>query len=192
MTTLTGRPRTALLVLDVQLGALAATVRRQQVVTNIQLVVDRARALGVPVIWTRHGDQHLPAGSEQWQLVAELRPLDSEALLDKAYSDAFEESELENVLTRLRVGRLIVVGAQTDECVRATLHGAIVRGYDAILVRDAHTTEDQQQWGGIPPEQVITHTNLYWTHHLAPGRTAGTVETGAVDFSDADEPVHSP
>ena len=37
--------------------------------------------------------------------------------------------------------------------------------------------------GRPPPEQVIKHTNLYWTNHRAPGRTAGTVETKDVDFS---------
>lgn len=192
MTTLPGRPRTALLVLDVQRGALTGTLRRDEVVANIQLVLERARAQGAPVIWTRHGDDHLPPGSQEWQLVSELQPLDGEALLDKTYSDAFEESDLEAVLARLHVGRLIVVGAQTDECIRSTLHGAIVRGYDATLVSDAHTTEDQQQWGGIPPEQVITHTNLYWTHHVAPGRTAGTVETRTVDLGAGDVPSSPP
>ena len=79
-------------------------------------------------------------------------------------------------------GRLLVVGAQTDACIRSTLHGALVRGYDTTLVSDAHTTEDQTAWGAPPPEQVIAHTNLYWKYQTAPGRTAGTVETKDVDF----------
>jgi nicotinamidase-related amidase len=86
------------------------------------------------------------------------------------------------VLSGLGVGRLVVVGAQTDACIRSTLHGAFVRGYDATLVSDAHTTEDQTAWGAPPPDQVIAHTNLYWTYQTAPGRTAGTVETKDVDF----------
>ena len=86
------------------------------------------------------------------------------------------------MLAGLGVGRLVVAGAQTDECVRSTLHGAIVRGYDATLVGDAHTTEDQTEWGAPPPDLVIAHTNLYWGNHTAPGRTAGTVATEDVDF----------
>ena len=39
--------------------------------------------------------------------------------------------------------------------------------------------------GGAPPDQVIAHTNLYWTYQTAPGRTAGTVETKDVDFGGA-------
>src|SRR2546421_220372 len=78
---------------------------------------------------------------------------------------------------------VVVTGAQTDECIRSTLHGAIVRGYDALLVSDAHTTEDLTPWGAPPPELVIAHTNLYWTNHRAPGRTAGTATTKEVDFA---------
>jgi nicotinamidase-related amidase len=101
----------------------------------------------------------------------------------KSYGDSFEDTTLETVLSDLGVGRLVVVGAQTDACIRSTLHGAFARGYDATLVSDAHTTEDHTEWGAPPPDQVITHTNLYWTYQTAPGRTAGTVETKDVDFA---------
>jgi len=93
-----------------------------------------------------------------------------------------KDTTLETVLSGLGVGRLVVVGAQTDACVRSTLHGAFARGYDTTLVSDAHTTEDQTSWGAPPPDKVIAHTNLYWTYQTAPGRTAGTVETKDVDF----------
>jgi hypothetical protein len=77
----------------------------------------------------------------------------------------------------------VVTGAQSDECIRGTLHGAIARGYDAILVADAHTTEDLSEWGAPPPDQVIAHTNMYWKYQSAPGRRAGTVATAEVDFA---------
>jgi hypothetical protein len=59
---------------------------------------------------------------------------------------------------------------------------ALARGYDATLVSDAHTTEDQTAWGAPPPDKVIAHTNLYWTYQTAPGRTAGAVDSKDVDF----------
>jgi hypothetical protein len=58
----------------------------------------------------------------------------------------------------------------------------MVRGYDVTLVADAHTTEDQSEWGAPPPELVIAHTNLYWKYHTAPGRTAAVTETKDVTF----------
>ena len=117
-----------------------------------------------------------------WRIVPELEPDDSEPLVEKRYGDSFEDTSLETVLSGLEVGRLLVVGAETDACIRSTLHGALVRGYDATLVSDAHTTNDMSAWGAPPPDQVIAHTNLYWSDQTAPGRTAGTVETKDVDF----------
>ena len=183
MTTLADRPNTALLVVDVQNGNTTGSVNRDAVVANVAGLVQKAREEGVPVVWVQHADDNLPRGSAEWRIVPELSPDDSEPLVEKSYGDSFEDTTLETVLSGLGVGRLVVAGAQTDECVRSTLHGALVRGYDATLVSDAHTTEDLSAWGAPPPEQVIAHTNLYWNDEAAPGRTAGTVETREVDFS---------
>jgi nicotinamidase-related amidase len=182
MTTLENRPNSALLVLDVQNRVVEGTHERDAVVANIGSLVQRARRERVPVVWVQHSDEELARGSDDWRIVSELAPGDAEPLVEKHYADAFEDTTLERVLSGLGVGRLVVVGAQTDECIRSTLHGALVRGYDATLVGDAHTTEDLTAWGAPPPRQVIAHTNLYWAYHKAPGRTAGTVQTEAVDF----------
>ncbi|WKU07468.1 isochorismatase family protein [Micromonospora sp. HUAS LYJ1] len=186
MSTLTDRPHTALLVVDVQNGVVAGAYRRDDVVANVAALVRRARQEGVPVVWVQHSDSRLVRGGDDWRIVPELVPADAEPLVEKLYGDSFEDTELESVLAGLRVGRLVVVGAQTDACVRSTLHGALVRGYDTTLVGDAHTTQDRTQWGAPPPEQVVTHTNLYWSYQKAPGRTAGTVGTKDVDFATTD------
>jgi nicotinamidase-related amidase len=182
MTRLENRPNTALLVVDVQKGVVEGASGRDSVVANIGSLVERARRERVPVVWVQHSDEGLAKGSDDWRIVPELAPDEAEPLVEKSYGDSFEDTILETVLSDLAVGRLVVVGAQTDACIRSTLHGAFARGYDATLVSDAHTTDDQSAWGAPPPEQVIAHTNLYWTYQTAPGRTAGTVETKDVDF----------
>lgn len=182
MSTLPDRHATALLVVDVQNDVVAGAHDRDRVISNISKLVDKARAAGTPVVWVQHSDEGLPRDSDGWQYVAELTRTESEPVVHKSYGDSFEDTDLEQVLAELKVGRLIVAGAQTDACIRSTLHGAVVRGYDATLVSDAHTTEDLTQWGAPPPDQVIAHTNLYWGDHSAPGRTAGTVTTDAVEF----------
>jgi nicotinamidase-related amidase len=182
MTTLDNRPNTALLVVDVQQGVVEGAHERDAVVANVSRLVEKARQERVPVVWVQHSDDNLARGSDEWQLVPELARDDAEPLVEKHYGDSFDDTDLEIVLARLRVGRLVVAGAQTDECIRSTLHGAVVRGYDATLVSDAHTTEDTTAWGAPPPNLVIAHTNLYWSGHSAPGRTAGTVETKDVEF----------
>jgi len=185
MTTLANRPNTALLVIDMQNNALARAHGRNAVVANVAGLVERARREEVPVVWVQHSDEQLARGSDGWQIVPELTPGDAEPLVEKHYGDSFEETTLEAVLAGLGVGRLVVVGAQTDWCVRSTLHGALARGYDATLVSDAHTTEDETEWGAPPPDKVIAHTNLYWEYQVAPGRTAGTVDSRDVDFGGA-------
>lgn len=183
MSTLTDRPNAALLVIDVQNGVVEGAYDRDDVVARIATLVERARAADVDVVWIQHHSDHLPRDSEAWRYVPELVRADAEPLVHKAYGDSFEETTLESVLAERGVGRLFVTGAQTDACVRSTLHGAITRGYDATLVGDAHTTEDLSSYGAPPPDQVIAHTNLYWQDHTAPGRTAGTVTTADVDFT---------
>jgi len=187
MTTLKNRPKTALLVIDVQNGVVDGNHDRDAVVANVGSLVAKARRENVPVVWVQHSDKGLARGTDKWRIVPELNPDDAEPLVEKNYGDSFEDTNLENVLSGLEVGRLVVVGAQTDMCIRSTLHGAFARGYDATLVSDAHTTEDQTAWGAPTPEQVIAHTNLYWTYQTAPGRTAGTVETKDVDFGGTPE-----
>ena len=113
----------------------------------------------------------------------ELPQDDGEPVVHKRYGDSFEDTDLEAVLAERGVGRLVVTGAQTDACIRSTLHGALVRGYDALLVSDAHTTEDLSAYGAPPPDKVIDHTNLYWSFQTAPGREAGTVKTDEVAFA---------
>lgn len=181
MTTLTSRPNTALLVVDVQNGVMAAAHDRDAVVANLATLVGKARAAGVLVVWVQHNSEELVRGEEAWEYVPELVREEREPLVQKSYGDSFEDTELESVLATAGVGRLLVSGAQTDACVRSTLHGAVVRGYDTLLVEDAHTTEDLSAYGAPKPAEVIAHTNLYWSFQSAPGREAGTVTTAEAE-----------
>jgi nicotinamidase-related amidase len=184
MTSLQNRPNTALVVIDMQRGVVADAFEVDRVVANINTLVERARAAEVPVVWVQHADDDLPEGSDAWQYVDELVRADDEPLVHKHYGDSFEETDLESILADRQVGRLVVTGAQTDACIRSTLHGALARGYDATLVGDAHTTEDMREWGGpIGPGEAIAYTNLYWRFSDAPGRSGSTIPTEEVDFT---------
>ncbi|MEV7436037.1 isochorismatase family protein [Streptomyces griseoviridis] len=185
MTTLENRPNTALLVVDVQKGVVGGAHQRDAVVANIAGLVERARREEVPVVWVQHSDEGLTRGSDDWRIVPELTPGDAEPLVEKSYGDSFEDTALETVLSKLGTGRLVVAGAETDACIRSTLHGAFTRGYDVTLVGDAHTAGDKTAWGAPPVEQVIAHTNLYWSFQAAPGRTAGVVAAADVVFGGA-------
>ncbi|MGW6276381.1 isochorismatase family protein [Kribbella sp. NPDC055071] len=184
MSTLADRPGTALMVIDVQNGVVDGSYERDRVVANVSALVSKARAGGVPVIWVQHSSESLVKGSDEWQFVPELKRDESEALVHKIYADSFEDTDLEDVLANAGIGHVVVSGAQTDECIRSTIHGAMVRGYDVTLVGDAHTTEDLSEYGAPTPDQVIAHTNLYWQYHRAPGRTAAVQPTEEVTFTN--------
>ena len=188
MTSLPNRPNTALLIVDVQNGVVANAHNRDGVIANINSLVDKARAEDVPVVWVQHSDDELARDTEPWKYVPELERRESEPLVHKSYGDSFEDTDLEQQLAERGVGRLVVTGAQTDACIRATIHGAFARGYDVTLVGDAHTTEDLTKWGAPPPDEVIAHTNLYWKWESAPGRRGGTVATAEITFDDGEEP----
>jgi nicotinamidase-related amidase len=159
MATLENRPNTALLVIDVQNGVVAGNHERDTVVANVSSLVDKARREHVPVVWVQHAGAEFERNTEEWRIVPELAPDAAEPRVDKDYGDSFEDTTLESVLSDLGVGRLVVVGAQTDACIRSTLRGAFTRGYDATLVGDAHTTEDLTEWGRRrPPRSSRTRT----------------------------------
>jgi nicotinamidase-related amidase len=182
MSSFSDRPNTALVVIDMQRDVVAHAYERERVIANIASLVDDARARQVPVVWVQHSSDELPADSDGWQYVPELVRAGDEPLVHKRYGDSFEDTTLEAELAGRAVGRVVVTGAQTDACIRATIHGAFVRGYDTVLVSDAHTTEDFSEYGLPPVHQVIAHANMYWTWQGAADRTASVVATADVSF----------
>lgn len=156
---------------------------RPRVEANIRSLVDSARAHDVPVVWVQHNDEDMTIGSPGWQLVEGLEPREGEAHIDKQYRNSFESTDLDDVLARLGVGSLLICGAQTNNCVRHTLHGAIDRGYDVALVEDAHTTTDQD-WdnGVITAAATVDEQNRSSLDYRLPGRVC-TLTTAAQAFA---------
>ena len=173
MTRFADRPGTALLVIDVQEDVMSSAWQSPEVVSRIGALVDRARAEGTPVVWVRHEDEDMPACSPSWQIVAALRPSARESIVEKRFRSAFEGTDLDTVFDVLDVGRLVVCGAQSDFCVRHTIHAALEKGYDVALASDAHTTTDAEIDGvTIPAELIVAQQNLATREYVLPGRTS--------------------
>lgn len=182
MTTLSNRPDTALLVIDVQNDVVANGHNREGVLANIDALVTKARSADVPVIWVQHNDEGLPANTEGWQIAHELDPRADETIVHKQNRDSFEETTLEDELAAKNIGHLVVAGSQSDFCVRWTLHGARVRGYDTTLVADAHTTDDPPTDKLPSAAQVIAHTNTIWGTQGGTDLRADVAVTSDVTF----------
>jgi nicotinamidase-related amidase len=180
---------TAFLVVDLQKGVLAddGTWDPAGVVSRVAGLVDRARAAEVPVVWVQHNSRELVAGEEPWQLADGLSPAEGETVVQKRYGDSFEETELGEVLDAVGADHLVIAGAQTDACIRSTLHGAVHRGYDVTLVSDCHTTgEIPAEWTGgelISARTKINFTNMYADGGLATASSRGGVAASSeIDF----------
>ncbi len=184
MSTRTEGAGTALLVVDVQNDVMDAAWDSDAIVARIARLVERARREQVPVVWVQHDDEGMPVGSHEWAIVDALAPEPGEPRVRKQHGDAFEGTDLEEVLAARGIGRVVVAGAETDVCIRSTIHGAFARGYDTVLVGDAHTSGDKTEWGAPTPAAVAAHTNLYWGFQSAPGKLAGVAEAAEVRLAD--------
>jgi nicotinamidase-related amidase len=177
--------KSVLMVVDVQVGVVAEAWQAPRVVANVARAVERARARHVPVIWVQHADEELVHGSPEWQWVPELVPAEGELRVHKHFNSAFEQTGLDHELERLDAARIVLAGAATNWCIRATAYAALERGYDLTLVSDAHTTGTMAFDDGttIDAADVVRELNVAMRWLSYPGRTNGTATAEAVDFS---------
>ncbi len=181
MSLFSDRTQSALLVIDVQNGVVDDAFSRDAIIGHMSDVVENARAHNVPVIWVQHSDEELVIDSHEWQIVPELVPLDNEKIVRKLFRNSFVETQLGEILDDLKVGH--ICGAQTNNCVRHTCHGALERGYDITLVSDAHTASGYD-WKGhtVDAEDVINEQNDNFTGFALPGRKATVVVSALITF----------
>jgi nicotinamidase-related amidase len=177
--------KSALLVVDVQVGVVANAWNRDRVVANVALAVHRAREAGTPIIWVQHDDDELQRDTAPWQWAPELQPAAGELRIHKSFNSAFEGTELLSELDRLGVGRIVLAGAATNWCIRATAYGALERGFDLTLLSDAHTTESMEPTPGrvVTADSMVDDLNAAMSWLSYPGRTNAAVPAGDAAFA---------
>lgn len=96
-------------------------------------------------------------------------------MIDKRFNSAFEQTALEGDLARIGATHIVLAGAATNWCIRATAYGALERGYDLTLVKDAHTTGTIALEDGtrIDAANIVEELNIAMTWVTYPaGRSA--------------------
>lgn len=176
--------QSALLIVDTQVGVLNGTWNAEAVIQNIAQVIEQARLNQVPVIWIQHADEELIQETDEWQIVPELVPLEGESVLPKNFNSAFENTALEETLTHLKAGHIVLVGAATNWCIRATAYGALERGYDLTLVSDSHTTGDMDMGDGttILARDIVRELNVTMNWVNYPNCRNNTARAEDVEF----------
>lgn len=174
-----------LLVVDVQVDVMKNAWDAARIIQNVARVVVRARQKGVPVIWVQHADDNLPAGSPGWLWVPALTPAPGEPVIGKHFNSSFEQTTLADQLARPAASHITLAGAASNWCIRATAHGALERGYDLTLVKDAHTTETMVLDDGsrIEAASIVDELNIAMTWISYPGRTTATATAELATFA---------
>jgi nicotinamidase-related amidase len=174
-----------LIIVDVQVGVMRDAWEASRIIENIGISVDKARSQDVPVIWVQHSDEELVYGSSDWQLPAELSPRESEIRIYKHYNSVFEETRMEEALKQLGATHIVLAGAATNWCIRATAYAALERGYDLTLIKDAHTTRTIELDNGakIEAENIIDELNIVMEWVSYPGRKNRSISVADLDFA---------
>jgi maleamate amidohydrolase len=149
----------ALIVVDVNVGftdrASPLVCDLEDVVDAIRRLLDEARRAEIPVVYTTvsysEGDKltaatfidkvpallTLAAGSRWVEIDPRLAPRADEPVLNKLFASAFFGTPLASLLASAGCDSLIVTGASTSGCVRATVVDALQHGYRPIVPREA-------------------------------------------------------
>jgi nicotinamidase-related amidase len=177
--------KAVLLIVDVQVGVMRTAWDAPRIIKNIVSAVEKARSQEIPVIWVQHSDNELVYGSPDWQLVPELSPTEGQIRIYKQFNSSFEQTSLEETLARLGATHIVLAGAATNWCIRATAYGALDRGYDLTLINDAHTTGTIELEDGtkIEAANIILELNIAMKWLSYPGRTNGTASAEEIHFA---------
>ena len=165
--------KTALLIVDVQVGLVELMPRELQasVLANIAALLARARSSGMKVVFIQH---HGPKGhplevnTSGWAIHPSILPREGEPVIRKQASDSFFETTLTEELDNSGVKRLIIAGGMTEYCIDTTCRRAVTLGYDVTLVGDGHLTRDTPV---LTASQVVAHHNLVLDEFSAAGHT---------------------
>ena len=184
MATVRDGDRSVLLVVDVQNGVMKDAWDAPRIISNVACAVERARAARAPVIWVQHADDELPRESPEWEIVPQLVPAGGEPRIHKSFNSAFEDTNLDDALAQVGATRIVLTGAATNWCIRASAYGALDRGYDLTLIRDGHTTGAMELGDGVAvdAESVVNDLNAVMTWVTYPGRSSSTAAAEDLDL----------
>jgi nicotinamidase-related amidase len=159
----------ALLLIDVQKGVdvlehwggRSGRRNNPQAETNLRLLLDGWRTQGLPVFYTMHDSREersplklaLPTG----RIKEGLEPRESDTVVKKDVNSGFIGTNLELMLQRRRIHRLVVAGFFTNMCVETTVRMAGNLGFDTYLAADACATTNRLGADGVDRDPELVH-----------------------------------
>lgn len=153
-----------LMIIDVQRAMFecdGGVYHGNEVLGNIQQLLSSARQAHMPIVFIQHTEENseYDRAAETWAIHPNLKPLDSEPVVEKNYADAFYKTDLESVFNKMGIRKVIVVGMQTEYCMDTTIRNGFSRGYELFGVRGCHTTFDSSL---LKASEIIGHHESIW------------------------------
>ena len=174
--------KTALLIIDVQLGIFMrknydgmAIYNEQLLLENLKTLINKAKTANAPVIYIQHMYENFPLmekGQSLWEVHPDIKPEQNDIVVEKCHADAFYGSALNDTLVNLNATGLVITGLQTAYCVDTTCRRAHSMGYKNVLVSDGHSTLDSDI---LPAEKIIAHHNSVLGSQFAQLKTANEI-----------------
>lgn len=153
---------TALLIIDMQAGNFDDTApiyNGDALLSNTRRLIQEARTSQIPIFYVQHcgtkGDIDEP-GSPGWALHPDMTPMAEDTIVQKRFPDAFQDTTLLTELKAKDIEHLVIVGLQTEYCIDTTTRRAFSLGYKVTLVKDAHSSWDNDD---LTAAQIISHHN---------------------------------
>lgn len=133
----------------------SAVFKKEQLITNINLVVEKASNLNVPIAFVR--DLEVAEGNGKgFQVHEEINVPKDARFFDKTATNSFHGTGLLNYLKSQSIEHVVVMGCTTQHCVDSAVRTATINGLDVTLVGDGHSTTDSDFFSA---EQIIKHHN---------------------------------
>ncbi len=155
--------KTALLVIDVQRVYMEpepmVTSDGDDLIEKCARLIESAREAGVPVVFVQHLSDDQPDDPVLIGVHPELGRAEGEPVIQKRFGSAFFQTDLEETLADLDAETLYISGLATFGCVNATVMCAVCKGYDTVVVKDAHGSSG---FPDTPAAQMIDIFNGIW------------------------------
>jgi nicotinamidase-related amidase len=172
----------ALLIIDMQNESFtpeARTFDADGVVHRINELAWHFRHHDFPVIHIQHdgtGTGEYERDTHGWKILDAIVVHSSDIVISKTANDAFYQTELKSLFTKMKINELYISGSATDFCIDSTVQSALAKDYMITVVADGHTTGDKPH---LSAKKIIEHYNLIW-QNLIP--TKGKIEVKNFDL----------
>lgn len=115
----------------------------RSIIPSLKNEIKKAREEEIPIIYIMDSHQeddaefekmnwpaHAVKGTPGSNVIDDLKPENGDIIIEKTNYSAFYNTELDNILKKLKIDTLIITGTMTHVCILFTAYDGALRGYN--------------------------------------------------------------